>query len=101
MCTTNIDMIRLKRQVFCENFFKLNKFDIDKKYSLHIGFCYLNHKKKELISKLPKSNKLIRMSQITFVEINEDINQCNFIRIRILFKYCFKMRIILDSFIIK
>ena len=34
-----------------------------------------SRKKKRLISKLPKFNKLIRVSKIALVEINKDINQ--------------------------
>jgi len=40
--------------------------------------CYGNHRiqdKKELILNLPKFNKIIRMSKIGLVEINQDINQ--------------------------
>ena len=61
-----------------KNISKLNKFDLDKNYSPHISLCYGYHpeeKKKRLISKLPKFNKLIRVSKIALVEINKDINQ--------------------------
>ena len=61
-----------------QNIYKLNKFDLDINYSPHISLCYGNHQieeKKALISKLPKFNKLIRLSKIALVEINEDINQ--------------------------
>ena len=40
------------------------------------------------------------MSKITLVEINEDINQWKIHQNYDLIKYFFKMRIILDSFII-
>ena len=56
----------------------LNKFDLDNNYSPHISLCYGNHQikeKKELISKLPKFGKQIRVSKIALVEINEDINK--------------------------
>ena len=58
--------------------FKLHKFDLDNNYSPHISLCYGNHQiqeKKELISKLPKFTKLIRISKIALVDVNEDINQ--------------------------
>ncbi len=58
--------------------YKLNKFDLDDNYSPHISLCYGNHQmqeKKELISKLPKLNKTIRITKIALVEINDDINQ--------------------------
>ena len=55
-----------------------NKFSLDNNYSPHISLCYGDHQigeKKKLISKLPKLWKLIRVSKIALVEINEDINQ--------------------------
>ena len=58
--------------------FKLHKFDLDNNYSPHISLSYGNHQiqeKKELISKLPKFTKLIRISKIALVDVNEDINQ--------------------------
>ena len=61
-----------------KNIYKLNKFDLDRNYSPHISLCYGNHQikeKKELISKLPKFGKQIRVSKIALVEINEDINK--------------------------
>ena len=61
-----------------ENIYKLDKFDLDNNYSPHISLCYGNHRiqeKKELICNLPKFNKIIRMSKIGLVEINQDINQ--------------------------
>jgi len=61
-----------------KNILKLNEFDVEKNYSPHISLCYGNHpieEKKELISKLPKFNKTVRLSKIALVEINEDINQ--------------------------
>ena len=60
-----------------KNIYKLNKFDLDN-YCPHISLSYGNHKikeKKELISKLPKFNKVIRLSKVALVEVNEDINQ--------------------------
>ena len=61
-----------------QNIYKLNKFDLDNNYSPHISLCYGNHRiqeKKELIFNLPKFNKIIKMSKIGLVEINQDINQ--------------------------
>ena len=61
-----------------QNIYKLNKFDLDNNYSPHISLCYGNHRiqeKKELIFNLPKFNKIIRVSKIGLVEINQDINQ--------------------------
>ena len=61
-----------------KNISKLNKFDSDNNYAPHISLCYGDHKieeKRKLISKLPKLNKLIRVSKIALVEINDDINQ--------------------------
>ena len=61
-----------------QNIYKLNKFDLHNNYSPHISLCYGNHQieaKKELISKLPKFSKLIRISKIVLVEINRDINK--------------------------
>ena len=61
-----------------KNISKLNKFDLDINYSPHISLCYGNHQireKRELISNLPRVNKLIRVSKIALVEINEDINK--------------------------
>ena len=61
-----------------KNVSKLNKFDLDNNYSPHISLCYGNHQikeKKELISKLPKFNKKIRIYKIALVEINDDVNQ--------------------------
>ena len=61
-----------------KNIIKLNKFDLDDNYDPHISLCYGHHKiqeKKELISKLPKFTKLIRISKIALVDVNEDINQ--------------------------
>ena len=63
-----------------KNIAKLKKFDLDNRYSPHISLCYGNHpiqEKRELISKLPKFNKLIRISKIALVEISKDINQWN------------------------
>ena len=61
-----------------KNISKLNKFVLDNNYSPHISLCYGDHQieeKKKLISKLPKISKLIRVSKIALVEINEDINK--------------------------
>ena len=61
-----------------KNIYKLNKFDLDNNYFPHISLSYGNHQikeKNELIFNLPKFNKLIRISKIALVEINEDINQ--------------------------
>lgn len=59
------------------NFFQLKRFDIEKKYSPHISLSYGNHEislKKELILKLPKFKKIIKMSNIGLVEVNEKEN---------------------------
>ena len=61
-----------------KNIYKLNKFDLDNHYSPHISLCYGNHQieeKKELIFNLPKLNKIIRISKIGLVDINQDVNQ--------------------------
>ena len=61
-----------------QNIYKLNKFDLDNNYSPHISLSYGHHRiqeKKELIFNLPKFNKIIKMSKIGLVEINQDINQ--------------------------
>ena len=57
---------------------KLYEFDLDNNYSPHISLCYGNHQikaKQELISKLPKVNRPIRISKIALVDINEDIEK--------------------------
>ena len=59
------------------NIYELNNFDLANNYSPHISLSYGNHEikeKKELISNLPELNKLIRMSKIGLVEVDEDIN---------------------------
>ncbi len=59
------------------NIYKLNNFDLTNNYSPHISLSYGNHEikeKKELISNLPELNKLIIMSKIALVEVDEDIN---------------------------
>ena len=61
-----------------KNIYKLNKFDLDNNYAPHISLCYGDHQieeKKKLISKLPKLCKLIKVSKIALVEINNDINE--------------------------
>ena len=61
-----------------QNIYKLNTFDLNNNYSPHISLCYGNHQiqeKKELIINLPKFNKIIKMSKIGLVEINQDIKQ--------------------------
>ena len=63
-----------------KNIYKLKKFDLDNNYFPHISLCYGNHKiqeKRELISRLPKMNKLIKISKFALVEIHEDINKWN------------------------
>ena len=70
------DTVHLKE--LRKNISKLNKFDSDNNYAPHISLCYGDHKieeKRKLISKLPKLNKLIRVSKIALVEINDYINQ--------------------------
>ena len=59
------------------NIYELNNFDLANNYSPHISLSYGNHEikeKKELISKLPKLNKPIKLSHIALVEVDEDIN---------------------------
>ena len=59
------------------NIYKLNNFDLANNYSPHLSLSYGNHEikeKKELISKLPKLNKPIKLSHIALVEVDEDIN---------------------------
>ena len=60
-----------------KNIYELNKFDLENNYSPHISLTYGNHEIKEkkiLISKLPEFKKIIKMSKIALVEVNEDIN---------------------------
>ena len=60
-----------------KNIYELNQFDLVNYYSPHISLSYGNHDIKEkeiLITKLPKFNKQIKMSKISLVEVNEDIN---------------------------
>ncbi len=60
------------------NIYELNKFDLESNYSPHISLSYGNHEikeKKELLTKLPKFNKQIKMSKISLVEVDEDINR--------------------------
>ena len=60
-----------------KNIYELNSFDIGNNYCPHISLTYGNHEikeKKELITKLPKLSKPIRMSKIALVEVDEDIN---------------------------
>ena len=69
----NSRQLRELRRNICE----LNNIDLVNNYSPHISLSYGDHKikeKKELISKLPKLNKQIRMSSIALVEVNENIN---------------------------
>ena len=60
-----------------KNIYKLNDFEKVNNFSPHISLSYGNHEikdKKELIIKLPELNKLIRMSKIALVEVDEQIN---------------------------
>ena len=60
-----------------QNICKFSEFHLDINYSPHISLSYGNHskdEKKELISKLPKYNKPIRISKIGLVEIGFDVN---------------------------
>ena len=69
----NSRQLRELRRNICE----LNNIDLVNNYSPHISLSYGDHEikeKKELISKLPKLNKQIRMSSIALVEVNENIN---------------------------
>ena len=57
--------------------YELNDFDLANNYSPHISLSYGNHEirtKKKLISNLPELNKLIRISKIALVDVDEDIN---------------------------
>ena len=69
----NSRQLRELRRNICD----LNNIDLVNNYSPHISLSYGDHEikeKKELISKLPKLNKQIRMSSIALVEVNENIN---------------------------
>ena len=60
------------------NIYELNEKDIDDYYSPHISLTYGIHQikeKKELILKLPKFNKPIKLSKIALVDVDEEINK--------------------------
>ena len=60
-----------------KNIYELNKFDLKNNYFPHISLSYGNHdikEKKLLIAKLPVHRKLIKMSKIALVEVDEDKN---------------------------
>ena len=69
----SLSLKKLRRDIY-----ELNNFDVANIYTPHISLSYGNHEikeKKELIPKLPKLNKPIRMSKVALVEVDEDINQ--------------------------
>ena len=60
------------------NIYELSEKDIDDYYSPHISLTYGIHQineKKELILKLPKFNKPIKLSKIALVDVDEEINK--------------------------
>ena len=64
--------------------FELKRFDLETKYFPHISLAYGNHEikeKKELISKLPKLNKIIMLSKIALFEVHEDVKLSRIIQI--------------------
>lgn len=59
------------------NIYELNEKDMDDNYYPHISLSYGTHQikeKKELILKLPKFNKPIKLSKIALVKVDEKIN---------------------------
>tara|TARA_B100000965_G_scaffold58783_1_gene44862 strand:- start:2242 stop:2754 length:513 start_codon:yes stop_codon:yes gene_type:complete len=61
-----------------KDIYELNKFDIEKEYEPHISLAYGNHKskdKKNMISNLAKLNFSIKMTRISLVDVNENINR--------------------------
>ena len=66
------------------NIYKLKEFDLKNGYFPHVSLSYGNHtvrEKEALISKLPNFNKVINMSQIALVEVNENINLWKILKI--------------------
>ncbi len=66
------------------NIYKLKEFDLKNDYFPHISLSYGNHtirEKKAIILELPKFNKVIKMSQIGLVEVNENINLWKILKI--------------------
>ena len=73
--------ISIKNSRYLEEFrkkiYELNNCNFDNNYSPHISLSYGNHsikEKKILIAKLPKFDKLIKISKIALVEVDEEIN---------------------------
>ena len=73
--------ISIKNSRYLEEFrkkiYELNNCNFENNYSPHISLSYGNHpieEKKILIAKLPKFDKLIKISKIALVEVDEEIN---------------------------
>ena len=59
------------------NIYNLSKFACKNDYDPHISLAYGNHKKNNkdiLISKMPKLRKMILLSKISLVYVNEELN---------------------------
>lgn len=79
-------------KVLRKNIYNLNKFEL-KNYSPHISLAYGNHElndKKNLITKLPKFNKTLKMSQIALVDVDENKNLWKILKIYTLSSSNFK-----------
>ncbi len=64
--------------------YELKKFDFKNNYSPHISLAYGDYEiklKKQLISKLPELCKSIKMSKISLVEVDENINSWKLLEI--------------------
>ena len=60
--------------------YNLKNFDLDESYKPHISLCYgkhLTNQKIDLISKLPKLKSSIKMTRISVVNVDENINLWN------------------------
>ena len=71
-------------EIFRRNINKIEAFDLKKNFLPHISLAYGNHKinkKKRLISKITKFNKIIKISKIGFVRINSDIKNWKILEI--------------------
>ena len=58
--------------------YKLTRFDLNEKYEPHISLAYGNHSNNEklnLISELTKVKDSIKITKISLVDVNENINQ--------------------------
>ena len=67
-----------KLQDLRENIYKLTRFDENEKYLPHISLAYGDHESNDkinLISELPKVKNSIKLSRISFVDVNENINK--------------------------